>query len=68
MSSKKNSNYHEFTNDMLTMRKLVGYFAIVALTHECTQLIQGNMPPKLKDPQEMLQYFVILNIHFVEEL
>lgn len=43
------SNYSKFMKDILTKRKHVEEFAIVALTQEQTQLVQGNLPPKLKD-------------------
>lgn len=36
--------------DTLTKRIRVGEFATVALTQECSQLVQGKLPPKLKDP------------------
>ena len=43
-------NYSKFMKDVLTKRKRVGEFATVALTQECSQLVQGKLPPKLKDP------------------
>lgn len=43
-------NYSKFMKDMLTKRRRVGEFATVALTQECSQLVQGKLPPKLKDP------------------
>lgn len=42
------SNYSKFMKDMLTERKKVGRFSIVALTRECSQFVQGKLPPKLK--------------------
>lgn len=35
--------------DLITKRKRVGEFKIVALTQECSQLVLGTFPPKLKD-------------------
>ena len=43
-------NYSKFMKDVLTKIKRVGEFATVALTQECSQLVQGKLPPKLKDP------------------
>lgn len=44
-------NYSKFIKDILTKRKRVGWFAMVSLTQECNQLVQGKIPPKLKDPK-----------------
>ncbi|XP_058751568.1 uncharacterized protein LOC131624648 [Vicia villosa] len=43
-------NYSKFMKDMLIKRKRLGEFATIALTQECSQLVQGKLPPKLKDP------------------
>lgn len=43
-------NYSKFMKDVLTKRKKVGEFATVALTQEFSQLFQGKLPLKLKDP------------------
>lgn len=43
-------NYSKFMKDVLTKRKRVGEFSIVALTQECNHLVLGTLPPKLKDP------------------
>lgn len=42
-------NYSKFMKDVLTKRKIVGEFSIVALNQECSQLVQGKLPPSLKD-------------------
>jgi hypothetical protein len=36
--------------DVLTKRRMIGEFETVALTQECSQMVQGKIPPKLKDP------------------
>ncbi|XP_050916647.1 uncharacterized protein LOC127131782 [Lathyrus oleraceus] len=43
-------NYSKFIKDVLTKRKRVSEFATVALTQECSQLVQGILPQKLKGP------------------
>jgi hypothetical protein len=43
-------NYSEFMKDVLTKRRRIGEFETVALTQECSQMFQGRIPPKLKDP------------------
>ncbi|XP_058725984.1 uncharacterized protein LOC131597296 [Vicia villosa] len=47
---KQIPNYPKFMKDIFTKRKRVGEFATIALTQECNQLVQGKLPPKLKDP------------------
>ncbi|XP_058753984.1 uncharacterized protein LOC131627167 [Vicia villosa] len=49
-SIEQMKNYSKFMKDVLTKRKRVGEFATFALTQECSQLVQGKLPPKLKDP------------------
>jgi hypothetical protein len=43
------SNYFKFMKDVLTKRRRIGEFETVALTQECSQMVQGKIPPKLKD-------------------
>lgn len=43
-------NCSMFMKEVLTKRKRVEEFAIVALTQECSQFSQRKLPPKLKDP------------------
>lgn len=54
--------------DMLNKRKIVCEFAIVALTQECSQLVQGKLPPKLKDPGSFTIPFTIGDTFFGKEL
>lgn len=37
--------------DILTKRKRAVEFATITLTQECSQLVQGKLLPKLKDPE-----------------
>jgi hypothetical protein len=41
-------NYFKFMKDVSTKRR-IGEFETVALTQECSQMVQGKIPPKLKD-------------------
>ncbi|KAL5573329.1 hypothetical protein UlMin_022926 [Ulmus minor] len=44
------SNYVKFMKDVLTKKRRLGEFEIVALTKEYSLLLQTKIPPKLKDP------------------
>ncbi|KAL5564932.1 hypothetical protein UlMin_028096 [Ulmus minor] len=43
-------NYVKFMKDMLTKKRRFGEFETVALTRECSAVLQNKLPPKLKDP------------------
>ncbi|KAL5578388.1 hypothetical protein UlMin_020087 [Ulmus minor] len=43
-------NYVKFMKDMLTKKRRFGEFETVALTRECSTVLQNKLPPKLKDP------------------
>ncbi|KAL5563375.1 hypothetical protein UlMin_033122 [Ulmus minor] len=43
-------NYVKFMKDMLTKKRRFGEFETVALTRECSAMLQNKLPPKLKDP------------------
>ncbi|KAL5578061.1 hypothetical protein UlMin_019760 [Ulmus minor] len=43
-------NYVKFMKDVLTNKRKLGEFETVALTNECSLLLQTKIPPKLKDP------------------
>ncbi|KAL5570742.1 hypothetical protein UlMin_020339 [Ulmus minor] len=43
-------NYAKFMKDLLTNKRKLGEFETVALTNECSLLLQTKIPPKLKDP------------------
>ncbi|XP_062100160.1 uncharacterized protein LOC133806040 [Humulus lupulus] len=44
-------NYVKFMKDVLTRKRRLGEFEIVALTKECSAFLQDKFPPKLKDPR-----------------
>ncbi|KAL5564686.1 hypothetical protein UlMin_027850 [Ulmus minor] len=43
-------NYVKFMKDILTKKRQFGEFEMVALTRECSAVLQNKLPPKLKDP------------------
>ncbi|KAL5564312.1 hypothetical protein UlMin_027476 [Ulmus minor] len=43
-------NYVKFMKDILTKKRQFGEFETVALTRECSAVLQNKLPPKLKDP------------------
>ncbi|KAL5558977.1 hypothetical protein UlMin_035188 [Ulmus minor] len=43
-------SYVKFMKDMLTKKRRFGEFENVALTRECSAVLQNKLPPKLKDP------------------
>ncbi|KAL5538178.1 hypothetical protein UlMin_045882 [Ulmus minor] len=43
-------NYVKFMKDILTKKRRFGEFEIVALTQECSAVLQKKLPPKLQDP------------------
>lgn len=43
-------NYVKFMKDILTKKRRLREFKTVALTKECSSIVQNKLPPKLKDP------------------
>ncbi|KAH9735037.1 hypothetical protein KPL71_017612 [Citrus sinensis] len=43
-------NYAKFLKDILTKKKRLGEFETVALTQECSRMLQSKIPQKMKDP------------------
>ncbi|KAL5571985.1 hypothetical protein UlMin_021582 [Ulmus minor] len=43
-------NYVKFMKDILTKKRRFGEFETVALTRECSAVLQNKLPPKLQDP------------------
>ncbi|XP_017974466.1 PREDICTED: uncharacterized protein LOC108661548 [Theobroma cacao] len=43
-------SYVKFLKDILTKKRKLEDFETVALTEECSSIIQNKLPPKLKDP------------------
>ncbi|XP_060968298.1 uncharacterized protein LOC115704515 [Cannabis sativa] len=44
--------YLKFMKDILSKKRKLEEFEMVALTEECTAVLQKKLPPKLKDPDE----------------
>ncbi|XP_062114634.1 uncharacterized protein LOC133825745 [Humulus lupulus] len=43
-------NYVKFLKDILTKKRRIGEFEMVALTEGCSAILKNKIPPKLKDP------------------
>ena len=43
-------SYAKFMKDILSRKRRLGDYETVALTEECSAIIQRKLPPKLKDP------------------
>ena len=43
-------NYAKFLKDILTKKRRFGEFETVALTQECSRMLQSKIPQKMKDP------------------
>ena len=43
-------SYVKFMKDILSRKQRLGDYETVALTEECSAIIQRKLPPKLKDP------------------
>ncbi|KAH9723366.1 hypothetical protein KPL70_007095 [Citrus sinensis] len=43
-------NYAKFFKDILTKKRRLGEFETVALTQECSRMLQSKIPQKMKDP------------------
>ena len=44
------SGYVKFNKDILSKKWNLGYYEIVALSGECSAILQKKLPPELKDP------------------
>ncbi|XP_052296999.1 uncharacterized protein LOC127902214 [Citrus sinensis] len=44
-------NYTKFFKDILTKKRRLGEFETVALTQECSRMLQSKIPQKMKDPE-----------------
>ncbi|KAL5582706.1 hypothetical protein UlMin_015148 [Ulmus minor] len=62
------SNYVKFMKDMLTKKRRFGEFETVALTQECSAMLQNKLPPKLKDPGSFTIPCSIRNQYFGKAL
>ncbi|KAL5579761.1 hypothetical protein UlMin_012203 [Ulmus minor] len=61
-------NYVKFMKDMLTKKRRFGEFETVALTRECSAVLQNKLPPKLKDPGSFTILCSIGNQYFGKAL
>ena len=44
------SNYVKFLKDIFSRKMRLGEFETIALTQECSHMLQSKIPQKLKDP------------------
>ena len=44
------SGYVKFMKDILSKKRKLGDYETVALSEECSAILQNKLPPKLKDP------------------
>ena len=61
-------NYAKFMKDLVTKKRRFGEFEIVALTEECSAILQSKLPPKLQDPGSFTIPCSIGNHHFSKVL
>jgi len=47
---KQMPTYAKFMKDVLTKKRRLGEFETVALTKECSVILQSKLPPKVRDP------------------
>ena len=47
---EKMSGYVKFMKDILSNKRKLGDYEIVALSEECSAILQKKLPPKFKDP------------------
>ncbi|PIN10813.1 DNA-directed DNA polymerase [Handroanthus impetiginosus] len=56
-------SYVKFMKDILSKKRRLGDYETVALTEECSAIIQNKLPPKLKDPGSFTILYTI-GTHF----
>ncbi|XP_061351339.1 uncharacterized protein LOC133296385 [Gastrolobium bilobum] len=61
-------NYAKFMKELLSRKHKLQEFEIVALTKECSAIIQKKFPPKLRDPRSFNIPIAIGNINVGREL
>ena len=54
-------SYMKFMKKILENKKKLGEYETIALTEECSQILQKKLPPKLKDPSSFTIPFLIGN-------
>ena len=60
--------YVKFIKDILSKKRKLGDYEIVALSEECSVILQKKLPPKLKDPGSFTIPCVIRNSIFEKAL
>ena len=61
---KQMPTYAKFLKDILSNKRKLEEYETVALTEECSALIQNKLPPKLKDPGSLSISCLIGNTNF----
>ena len=61
-------NYAKFMKDLVTKKRRFGEFETVALTEECSAILQNKLPPTLKDPGNFTIPYSIGNHYFGKNL
>ena len=56
--------YMKFMKDILLKKRKLGDYETVALSKECSAILQNKLPPKLKDPGSFTIPCVIRNAVF----
>jgi hypothetical protein len=51
-------SYVKFLKDILSNKRKIEEHAMVALTEECSAILQHKLPPKLKDPGSLLFLYI----------
>ena len=54
-------SYVKFMKKILRNKKKLGEYETIALTEECSAILQKKLPPKLKDPSSFSIPFLIGN-------
>ena len=57
-------SYVKFLKDILSNKRKLEEYEIVALTEECSAILQKKLPPKLKDLESFISPFTL----FIENL
>ena len=65
---EKMPSYHKFMKEILSKKRSLANFETVALTEECSAIIQKKLPQKLNDPGSFNIPCVIGNIEFDKAL
>ena len=58
--------YMKFMKDILSKKRKLGDYETVALSEQCSAILQKKLPPKLKDPSSS-QSHVLLGMQYLKE-